>query len=193
MASYDWSSILKKAQAASESESVQQKIDSVVDDYMLNGKKLSTSRSVKPVRDAAIKFAEVLSKEIHSCAGSVPAAGQLGQTAISALSSVKISTPVKTSRNHYEIGVSFSGDMSRESLDPSYFPDGIDNIAALLNNGYSARATVYGVWLNHSPWNIKSLTSRTGAHFIDNAVQSFKTGDSAKYGITNIEVDEIYK
>lgn len=193
MASCNWDSVLKKAQAAAKTESVQKKIEGAIDNHILNGKKLNAKNTVKPIRDAAMKFAEVLSKEVHSCAGSVPASGQLGRTAISALSSMNISPPEKTAKYRYQIGVSFSGDMSRDSLDPSYFPEGIDNIAALLNNGYSAKSTVYGVWLNHSPWNIKSLTNRTGAHFIDNAVQSFKTGDAPKYGITDIIIDEIYK
>jgi hypothetical protein len=193
MADYNWSSILKKAQAAVTSDSVQTRIDNVVDGIVFGTHKAESKNTIQPIRDAAYKFTDVLFKEINSCAGSVPAVGQLGPTAISALSNINIDSPVKTGKYRYEIGVSFSGVLNRDSLDPSYFTAGIDNIAALLNNGYSAASTVYGVWLNHSPWNIQSLTSRSGAHFIDNAVSSFQTGHAPKYGVINIDVDDIYK
>ena len=42
-------------------------------------------------------------------------------------------------------------DLNRESLYEEEYPDGIENIVALLNNGMEAKDTVYGWWDGHKP------------------------------------------
>lgn len=146
---------------------------------------------------AADKFIEVLKNEIKSHEGSNYAGGELGRTAISALMNLEHSQPVKVGENQYQIEVWFSGDLHRESLAPDEYPRGIDNIAALLNNGYpsdgAVKSPVFGVWLGHYPWNIPSLPMRDGTHFIDNAIRTYIANYAGEYGVISVTADEIYK
>lgn len=142
---------------------------------------------------AAQKFIDVLKSEIQSHAGSNYAGGELGKTAISALMNLQHGQPIEIGDNLYQIEVWFSGDLHRESLAPDEFPEGIYNIAALLNNGYSAGHTVYGVWLGHSPWNIPSLPMRDGTHFVDSAIKTYMANYAREYGVVSVTADEVYK
>lgn len=142
---------------------------------------------------AAAKFIEVLRNEIRSLeATSGFADGKLGATAVEALSQLDHGTPYKVGKYKYEIPVWFENGLRRDSLCPDEY-DGIDNIAALLNSGYDAGHVVYGIWLHHSPFNIPSLQHRSGAHFIENAIRDYMGNYASDYGVTNIEVDDIYK
>lgn len=103
--------------------------------------------------------------------------------------------------DHYEVGLFFSGDLSRPSLDSDTY-GGIGNIVALINNGYTAQNTVYGWWDGHSRqegsdlshgivegsvW-IPSRRSRAATYFIQNAVNEFNAKYAA-YGISAVPAD----
>ena len=194
MATIDMNSILAKAKKATNSSAFQKKLETKVDTMLLGGGVIASGRNVTiyGTSMAAAKFIEVLQAEIQSHAGLSASSGGLGSTAIDALIKLEHGAPVKVGRNRYQIEVRFTEDLRRDSLDPSVF-DGIDNIAALLNNGYSAAKTVYGIWLGHSPWNIPSLQHRDGAHFIENAIRNFMANYAHEYGVIDIEVDDVYK
>lgn len=66
---------------------------------------------------------------------------------------------------------------SRPSLYPEKYGAVID-MALLLNNGYSARDKVFGIWHGEP---VKSLQFRTGAHFVPNGVREFNAGYGAAY------------
>lgn len=149
--------------------------------------------TITGMNSAADKFIDVLKAEIQSHAGTNYSAGNLGRTAISALMNIQHGQPVEIGDNLYQIEVWFANDLHRDSLDVDWFPEGIDNIAALLNNGYAAGHTVYGVWMNHSPWNIPSLTMRDGTHFVDNAIKTYMANYAKEYGVVSVIADEIYK
>lgn len=102
------------------------------------------------------------------------------------------------------IYIYFGGDLHRDSLYSEGY-DGIDNIVALLNNGYHARNYVYGWWEGHSPtgdnsyrsggfdsndaW-VRSRKDRNGLGFIQQAVQDFNGNYGADFNVTAIAGDD---
>lgn len=87
------------------------------------------------------------------------------------------------------ITMNFDPAMSkRDSLYPEGYPDGAEDIVALMNHGYSARGVVYGYWPKAGK-QIRSLQSRNGAYFIQQAASWF----NQKYaGEAVLEWDEKY-
>lgn len=195
-------SILAKAKKATSSASFQKKIDEKIDSIVTgrssNGsgnRGGGTSASNPPPPDAAKKFIEVLQNEIKSHAiseGGGFSSGKLGESAIDALIKLDYGAPIKLSKRLYQIAVWFTEDLGRESLAPDRYK-GIENIAALLNSGYTAGHRVYGVWNGHGDERIASIVKRDGAHFIENSIRNFLEDYAKEYGVTNIEVDEVYK
>lgn len=200
MANINMQSILNKAKQYTNSASFQKKVEQKTDDMILTGGapkgKLIT---ISGINMAAAKFIEVLQNEINSHAiaeggGGLNGRG-LGATAVSALTKLEHGTPVKVGKNQYQIEVWFSNNLSRESLAPDHY-DGIDNLAALLNKGYSAANTVYGTWVGHGyadHFNIPSLREREGLHFIENAIRDYMANYATEYGVINIDVDDVYE
>ena len=197
MSNIDMKSIMEKAVKATNTSKFQKQIEAKTDEFALTGNGGGKANTVggmpaSPLL-AAAKFIEVLRNEIRSLeATSGFADGKLGATAVEALSQLDHGTPYKVGKFKYEIPVWFENDLRRDSLCPDEY-DGIDNIAALLNSGYDAGHVVYGIWLHHSPFNIPSLQHRSGAHFIENAIRDYMGNYASDYGVTNIEVDDIYK
>ena len=195
MATINMDSILAKARQCVNKPSIKNKIETTVDKHIMNDSGGIKGRKVTftGMKEAAIKFIDILKNEISNLeASSNFEDGALGSSAVSALSKLEYGTPKKVGTNRYEIEVWFSEDLSRPSLSPSLY-DGVENIAALLNTGYSASHSVYGIWEGHSDEKIPSLKNRSGAHFIDNAVQNFMASYANEYGVLDIEIDEIYK
>ena len=199
MPNINMQSILNKAKKFTSSSDFKKKIEQKTDEAMLAGGTLGG----KPASEvgasmAAAKFIEVLQNTINSHAiaeggGGLNGRG-LGATAISTLTQLEHGAPYKIGKNKYEIEVWFSDDLHRDSLAPDYY-DGIENIAALLNKGYSAAHTVFGIWLNHGyagSFNIPSLQEREGLHFIEEAIRDYMANYSSEYGVTDIMVDNIY-
>ena len=180
--SYD--SAVAKAKEFLESEEGKEKIDKALTKKTKGGK--------NPIKMAGIDFANVLKNQINALSvpsGSDVSHGGLGETAVMALTQIDIEDPVLLKDGMYSIGISFSGDLSRPSLNPDKY-DGIQNLAALLNNGYATRRPVHGTWHGEDKWG---LMKRQGANFIGSAVANFKSNYSSKYKIISIEVDNAYK
>ena len=186
--SINWDSIFDKAKKRMSDHDMQKRIDWVIDKVILN---FSSSPGSPPApSEAAKKFIEVLQAEIRSHAGMEPSVGGLGATAVTSLTQLSHGEPVKVGRSSYQISVSFDDNLHRESLYPKGYPEGVDNIAALLNSGYDAGKRVYGVWHGNK---IHSLTHRDGTHFIESAIRTFMADYASKYGVVGIEVDDVYK
>ena len=86
------------------------------------------------------------------------------------------------------VDIYFGGDTHRDSLMPERY-GGVDNIIALINNGYSENENigkVSGTW--HSI-RIHGLTERTGLHFMQEAVDTFNARYQDKYNVTAIVGD----
>lgn len=186
MAVINMEAILNKARKYVNSPEFKKKMSDKVDEIILYGgsKGKSGASMVGDIYSAADKFIEVLKGEIES--------SSLGATAIAALTQLEKGTAQKTGDSRYKITVSFSGDLHRDSLAPAKY-SGVDNIAALLNNGYKAGNAVYGIWEGHTDQPIASLTMRDGAHFVSSAVNKFMSGYSKTYSVIDIEVNEAYE
>ena len=105
---------------------------------------------------------------------------------------------------HYEVPIYFGGSLHRDSLYSEGY-DGVDNIVAIFNNGYSASDYVYGSWDGHAPTGesrfdtrsienspyIRSMKSRTPLRFIQQAVDDFNGNYGAEYNVT-VEIALIY-
>ena len=199
MATIDMNSILSKAKKATSSASFQKKIEDKVDTVLMKGTVAGNSgrnATIYGTSMAAAKFIEVLQNEIKSHAASEGgggfSAGGLGSTAVDSLIKLEHGEPVKVGKNRYQIGVWFTEDLSRESLAPDKY-DGVENIAALLNTGYTAGHRVYGIWKGHGDERRASLVERDGAHFIENAIRDYMANYASEYGVIDIEVDDVYK
>jgi hypothetical protein len=110
--------------------------------------------------------------------------------------------PVKLNNNDYEVTVGFNKTaLRRKSLYEDGYPDGVENIVALLNNGYNASKHVYGIWDNHSPTGgalfdtrntmfgdtsayIKSLKDREALKFMQVAITEFNDTYGQQYNVT---------
>lgn len=203
MSTINMKSILDKAKACTASDKFQKQIEAKTDEVVLTGGGKGLAGKAITIGGASMaagKFIEVLQNEIRSLeASSGFADGKLGRTAVSALEKLQHGTPVKVGKNRYQIDVWFSNDLHRDSLAPDEFA-GIDNITALLNNGYKDHGKmmtnnpVYGVWMGHSGgFNILALRQRAGAQFIQNAVRDYMANYASEYGVIDIEIDDIYK
>lgn len=187
--SIDWASILKKAKKRMEDSDMQKSIEKTVDNIVLNFGATSEKNPPNPL-EAAKSFIEVLQAEIQSHAGISASDGGLGSTAVTSLTQLTHGSPVKVGKNSYQIEVSFAGNLHRDSLYQSGYPDGVENIAALLNTGYDASKGVYGTWHGEK---IASLQHRNGAGFIESAVRTFMANYAKNYGVIGIEIDDVYK
>lgn len=181
-------SILSKAKAYTNSPQFQQKVEAKTDSAIMNGSSGGTGAigGIESINAAASKFIDVVIREVEGQAGA------LGPTAIDAATQLDYGTPYKVGKNKYEIGIWFSGDLHRDSLAPSRY-SGVDNIVALLNNGYQAGHSVYGVWHGHGDDPIQSLAARGGLRFVDAAVRDFMGNYGRDFGVTDIKVSEVYK
>lgn len=185
MAAINMNSVMKMAEKVMESPKYKKMVEEKTNEI-----------GMRVTMSAASKFAWVLQHEIDSLGVSEGnggyANGKLGPTAISALSNIDYAEPYKIGIYEYMIPIWFDGDLHRDSLDPYYY-NGVDNIVALLNNGYKAGNAIYGIWSGHGDDNIWSLQQRAGAGFIQNAVRSFMGNYASDYGFCTIRVDDTYK
>ncbi len=148
--------------------------------------KFGASVSKHSPQEAADKFVEIMESTVKGMEGST-----LGSTAVSAASNFISGTPfVSTSSGAVAVTIpfTFQGDLHRYSLRPDIY-GGIDNIIALLNNGYSASHTVFGNW--HGK-DTASLKDRDGAGFIQSAVGEFMSKYAKEYNVLSIEIDGAY-
>jgi len=195
MAGINWDSIMKKANACMNTQQKKQEIQTKIEQHMLGKIKLGASRGGKALHtpdEAADKFIEVLTQEINSHAGGDYAKGGMSRRAIAGFPEIKHGEPYRKGGKYY-IDVYFDGDLSRESLAPKRYEDGIENIIALLNSGYDAGSVIYGTWEKYdTEERIASLISRGGAHFIENSKDKFMDNYSTEYGVEEIEISDTY-
>lgn len=181
---------------------MRQKIEEKIDQILLGKIVVSGTGKVKyTVEDAAAKFIQVLSREIDNHVGSNYAGGEFSALAREVMEGIGYNPPHKVGDN-YEVDIYFANELHRESLSPKDYPEGIDNIIALLNSGYDASGSVSGVWTDHNGnrsvdeygnvISIKSLPHREGAHFIEQAIRDFMGNYAADYHVLNIIPAEEY-
>lgn len=185
MAQINMESILSKANAYINTPQFQKKIEEKVDSIAMTGGSAINGQSGRRITIAAVpmaaaKFIEVLQNEI----------GSLSIGAGEELTKLEHGAAHKIGKNKYQIEVWFSGDLHRDSLYPAGYPEGVNNIAALFNNGYGANDYVYGEWHGE---RIRSKKERNALNFIGNAVQNYMANYASEYGVIDIDVADIYK
>ena len=178
MATINMSSILAKAKSYMGSSEGQSKVNSSVQRVMLGNVKLQVGGTVHTPEDAAAKFIDVLLRSIESSG--------LSPNAISAVSGLDYTPTTCIGENTWLVGVYFTGDLSRPSLQEDKYGS-IKNIVALLNNGVDhTMRPVHGVWHGNETW---SRTTIPGAHFVEQAVTDFIGNYASEYNVTNISIE----
>lgn len=136
-----------------------------------------TEYSEDIIKEAADIFISILKAQIDS-------SGLKSDVAEEINSLERDSSPTKIKEDKYSIGIGFSGDMTRPSLNPS---DELHHLAFLLNDGFGyTRHAVRGIWHGEM---IVGLRERTGAQFIENAIKEFMDGYAEQYGVIDIVVN----
>ena len=181
MATADMASILSKVDAYMNSSAGKDKISKAIDNKVLS----KSDGSAHTPQEAANKFIEILQKSI--------AGSGLSANVVSAISGITASAPHKISDGMYLVVVSFSGDTSRPSLAPSEY-GGIAHLEELFDHGVGHQMNpVYGVWIGHGSSKIVSKTVIPGTHFIDAAVNEFKSSYGEEYNLIDIDVIRAYE
>lgn len=86
--------------------------------------------------------------------------------------------------------LNFQGDLSRPSLEPNNFPEGLSNIIALFNNGMNY--SYFDVWGEWHGRTIHAIANRPGMRFMQAAVEDFNAQYGDKYDI-KVQLLEIYE
>lgn len=189
MATINHSSIEKKLKAWEKSPAGQQKMRKKINNYVLNNVERTDAGSMVLTRRKMIELADKLVEAIQNSA----AGAGLPSSVLDAVNSLKRGR-VEMSEDGFKIELTFTGDLSRESLQPETY-GGIDNIIAIFNNGYpqdagraEAISHVAGYW--HGEYTT-ALGSRPGLYFLQRAVNDFNTTYGAQYNIW-AELDAVY-
>lgn len=138
-------------------------------------KKIQSSESckVKLAEEETIAAAEFFAEELRSQVWMMPAGNEFR---------VSIGSPSKINDTTYSISVSIPK-VYRPSVDPGSYPGGVDDLYTLLDEGYQASGTVYGLW--HGNY-ISTRPSFGGYHTADAAISSSIGASDGIYTIQNI-------
>ena len=201
MASIDMKLIMKKAEAYAQSPEGKARMKECIDNYAANGiNKTAAGDKIiteSEMRRAAEKLIGVLRSTAQSYA--------LPASVMRHFDNLKCSEIHTMPDGSSIIYVYFGDDLHRDSLYSDKY-DGVDNIVALLNNGYHAKNYVYGYWEGHAPTGeslldgrsidtsayIRSRKDREGLHFIGQAIQDFNGNYGTDYNVTAV-AGEDYK
>ena len=182
----NWGSILAQAQTAMDTPKRKNEVRNKIDSYLLGGAKLVSAQTRRPVIEVADEFIKILKDTVVQHHGSDFASGDLGDTAVTVASDLSSGSPYKVG-NNFKIDIQFNGDTHRVSLYPAGY-DGIDDVIKLLNNGIGgAKNYVYGDWHGE---RIRSLRSRAGSYFIQEAKSKFMSECADKYGVIDIDISK---
>lgn len=183
--------IMNKVNHFSAQKSCRERMKNTIDRYRIAGVGHSKAGDKITTEKDMTKAAETLIEALRSVASSY----DLPESVLSHFDSLRYSQPV-VSGDYAKVDIRFDDDLHRNSLYPEKYPEGVDNIIALFNNGYKADNYVYGVWQNHSATAggrsdkegayIRSRLSRGGLSFMQRAVEDFNQSYGAKYNVTAV-------
>lgn len=193
------SSIMSKTKAFSESPEGKRRMKACLEKYEKEGR-ASTGAGDKLITEKMMW--EAVSKFIHVMK-TTAADYDLPESVMAHINGIESSGYITKLPNNegYEIHLSFSGDLHRDSLDNDLGYEGVDNIVALFNNGYHAKNFVYGWWDGHKATGdgvlrsgvdtdfayVRSKKEREALRFIQQAVMDFNASYGAEYGVTAVE------
>ncbi len=180
-------SIMGKVRAFNESPEGKRRIRECLEKYRKEGRTVTEAGdklvSEAKMREAAARFIQVLRETARDI--------ELPESVMSHFNSLEYSGPHEMPDGSRTIYVYFADDLHRDSLQPDRY-GGVDNIIAVLNNGYDEHenmAKVWGVW--HG-MRIHALTERTGLHFIQRAVDDFNGNYGSEYRVV-AKAEDIYQ
>jgi hypothetical protein len=194
-------SIMKKVEAYGRSVNGKLRMKERIQKYSADGKgKTEAGGRVITEADmwiAASKLIGVLRSTAQSHA--------LPASVLKHFDSLECSSIYTMSDGSSSILIYFGDDLHRDSLYSDGY-EGINNVVALLNNGYHAKNYVYGWWEGHKPsgesiYNsgvgstdayIRSRKDREGLHFIQQAVTDFNGNYGSDFNVTAV-AGEDYK
>lgn len=180
-------SIMKKVEDWKNSPVGKRRTQAVLDQYAKEGRtKTAAGDSLikeERINLAAEKFMETL-RNIESGCQLPEAHGKyvFPKSVMELLNDVHIGSPVKCG-DGYQVEIRFAGNRERKSLQPDDY-SGVNNIIAVLNNGYDYQGKI---WTVEGEWHgdhIHALPGRTGMQFIQQAVRAFNESYGAKYNVT---------
>ena len=184
MASINISSIMNKVGAYSRSVNGKLRMQDCIKKYSESGKSKTEAGdkiiSDKDMYEAAAKMIQVLRSTAQSYA--------LPASVMSHFDSLDASASFKMPDGSATIFIYFGGELHRDSLAPQDY-SGIDNVVALINNGYGDHPNMAKVWGEWHGMRIHGLTQRTGLHFIQQAVQNFNGNYGSDYNVTAVAGD----
>lgn len=190
MASINLGSILAKVDDWKESDKGRKRMKKTLDNYVRNNVGKTQAGSPVLTRKAMIDYGNKLIQAIQNTALSC----DLPDSVAAHFSSLKRGKTIILPDGSYVMEISFTDDLTRESLEPQRY-GGVRNIVAIFNNGYPADAgrseaisNVYGWW--HGNY-IHALGARQGLHFMQTAVDDFNQTYGSQFGI-HATVGEIY-
>lgn len=168
MASINMASIMSKVNAYMNSDEGQERATRVVDAYIKNGKKVTAGGGKVLTIDEMKRLANKLAQQVGAMAN-----GRVSDSVDDVISSLEPGEPVKVGDLEYVIELTFTGNKERQSLMPETY-DPIENIVALMNNGYDAPNAkyVHGYW--HGRYT-HGLPTRVGIGFMQAAVNDFNS------------------
>lgn len=169
------SGIMSALQAYAKTKEGQAAIDKRIEYLRAKGRNKSDAGSsivnIKEMEQAADAL-------IKSVAASASGCG-LAPSVLAHLTSATRTAPTQRGSD-YVVEISFGGDMHRPSLYPKGYPGGVDNIVALMNNGFSTtRDAAWGIWHNGLTWGTRS---RPHLGFLQTAVNDFNASYGQRYG-----------
>lgn len=190
MASINLGSVLAKVDDWEESDKGRKRMKKTLDNYVRNNVGKTQAGSPVLTRKAMIDYGNKLIQAIQNTALSC----DLPDSVAAHFSSLKRGKTTILPDGSYVMEISFTDDITRESLEPQRY-GGVRNIVAIFNNGYPADAgrseaisNVYGWW--HGNY-IHALGARQGLHFMQTAVDDFNQTYGSQFGI-HATVGEIY-
>lgn len=176
--------ITSKLYAYAESSAGKTKMSETIKNYVrdnnryvtANGKTIGGDRIItqQEMRDVARELVFYIKQAAASC--------DLPASVMEHIESFDISSESEESDEFYYIGISMSDNAKRPSVQPEKY-DGVHNIVALFNTGYSANGRVFGHW-DSADKDIWTLQHREGLRFIQQAIDRFNSTYAKEYDVT---------
>ena len=173
-ASINYASVEKKLKDWERSAAGEKAMDNKIAEYIISGKETTDAGGKVTTLRKVRELAEDLKSVIVSLSGDAP------DSVVVNVQSLSEGDAMLLDNNKIELGMDFTGDLSRPSLDPARYPEGARNIIVLFDKGYSAGGAVFGEW--HGEMTV-SLRTRYGIGFLQRAISTFNSLYGLEWGV----------
>jgi len=179
-------SLKKKVFDYAKSEDGKNKMADRINDYIDGGTHETAARSSIVTKSDMEKVAQLMIATLKKHSDGLP------ESVKAHFNSLKASSPKKLPKNGgYSVGVYFDDDLSRPSLliihgknKGKRTGEGVFNIVALFDEGYSAHKRVFGVWeRENDEVYTGSRINREGLSFMQKAVTEFNSDYGKQYNV----------